>query len=180
MVIYRHESIDASNDHALRQYEKGDYSREHRELVAQSFWRIHPPPSLSHGQTHPGPCRIHRNRCSTVLTRCMFPGDVKRDWDVRGLCGVHGKRERNSPGSLATSIGGFVIGFGPELVDAFSLAELRRSSWQRCPISRFMLSAVFSQPDGEQERGERTRTSVGRGAPRRRSYGSGDSTGRHG
>ena len=33
-----------------------------------------------------------------------------------------------------------------EAMDAgvFSLAVVRRSSWQRCPISRFMLSAPFS------------------------------------
>ena len=65
--------------------------------------------------------------------------------------------------------------------DAFSLPVVRRSSWQRWPISRLMLPAAFSAHEFPASgRRRRIRTNVDKGAPRHRSYGSGDSRGMHG
>lgn len=74
-----------------------------------------------------------------------------------------------------------LFGAGVEEVDALSLPAALRSSWQRWPISRFMLA--HRSVSGLVVRFKnywKTRTIADRDAPHHRSYGSGDSRDMHG
>ena len=73
------------------------YSREYRELITQSLWRVQPS-TLGHAETHTWPCCGHWYGRRTILSRYKFAGEDIRRWEVREPLWEHGGEEYTRQG----------------------------------------------------------------------------------